>query len=63
MSSPRATPKRFIPEDGIERVASTFQWKNEKRFSRIADNFEKNWGIIDKPANFVHVVFNSKGNA
>lgn len=37
----KGDPKNYIPEDGIERVASTFLgWKEEDKFSRIVDRAE-----------------------
>lgn len=37
----KGDPKNYIPEDGIERVASTFLgWQEEDKFSRIVDRAE-----------------------
>jgi len=37
----KGDPKNYIPEDEIERVASTFLgWKEEDRFSHIVDRAE-----------------------
>lgn len=37
----KGDPKNFIPEDGIERLVSTFlAWKEEEKFSRIVDKDE-----------------------
>ena len=52
----KGDPKNYIPEDGIERIASTFlQWKEEEKFSRIADKSEivKNDYNIS-PSRYIH---------
>ena len=52
----KGDPKNYIPEDGIERIASTFlQWKEEEKFSRIADKTEivKNDYNIS-PSRYIH---------
>lgn len=37
----KGDPKNYIPEDGIDRIASTFlRWKEEQKFSRIVDRAE-----------------------
>ena len=37
----KGDPKNYIPEDDIERIASTFlNWKEEDKFSRIVDKAE-----------------------
>ncbi|MBN1548157.1 MAG: N-6 DNA methylase [Syntrophaceae bacterium] len=37
----KGDPKNYIPEDGIERIATTFlKWKDEEKFSRIVDKAE-----------------------
>ena len=52
----KGDPKNYIPEDGIERVASTFLgWKEEDKFSRIVDKAEivKNDYNIS-PSRYIH---------
>lgn len=37
----KGDPKNYIPEDGVNRIASTFlKWKEEEKFSRIIDKAE-----------------------
>ena len=52
----KGDPKNYIPEDGIERVASTFLgWKEEDKFSRVVDGAEivKNDYNIS-PSRYIH---------
>ncbi len=52
----KGDPKNYIPEDGIERVASTFLgWKEEDKFSHIVDRAEivKNDYNIS-PSRYIH---------
>lgn len=52
----KGDPKNYIPEQGIERIASTFlAWKEEEKFSRIVDKAEivKNDYNIS-PSRYIH---------
>lgn len=52
----KGDPKNYIPEDGIQRIASTFlSWKEEEKFSRIVDKTEiiKNDYNIS-PSRYIH---------
>ena len=52
----KGDPKNYIPEDGIERIASTFLgWKEEDKFSRSVDRAEivKNDYNIS-PSRYIH---------
>ena len=52
----KGDPKNYIPEQGIERIASTFlAWKEEEKFSRIVDKSEsvKNDYNIS-PSRYIH---------
>jgi len=52
----KGDPKNYIPEDGIERIATAFlNWKEEEKFSRIVDKAEivKNDYNIS-PSRYIH---------
>ncbi len=52
----KGDPKNYIPDDGIERIASTYlAWKEEEKFSRIVDKSEiiKNDYNIS-PSRYIH---------
>ena len=52
----KGDPKNYIPDDGIERIASTFlKWKEEEKFSRIVEKAEivKNDYNIS-PSRYIH---------
>ncbi len=53
----KGDPKNYIPDEGIEKIASTFlEWKEEDRFSRIVTNDEiarTDYNI--SPSRHVHV--------
>jgi type I restriction enzyme M protein len=52
----KGDPKNYIPEDGIDRIASTFlAWKEKKKFSRIVEVSEiiKNDYNIS-PSRYIH---------
>jgi len=53
----KGEPKNYIPEDGIERIASTFlNWQEEERFSRIVAKDEivgNDYNI--SPSRYIHV--------
>ncbi len=52
----KGTPKNYIPEDGIERIASAFLgWKEEEQFSRVVEKAEvvKNDYNIS-PSRYIH---------
>ena len=53
----KGDPKNYIPDDGIERIAKTFnKWKEIEKFSRIVDKEEivKNDYNIS-PSRYIHV--------
>jgi type I restriction enzyme M protein len=52
----KGDPKNYIPEEGIERIASTYlAWREEEKFSRIVDKAEivKNDYNIS-PSRYIH---------
>jgi type I restriction enzyme M protein len=52
----KGDPKNYIPDDGIERIASTFlKWNQEEKFSRIVEKAEivKNDYNIS-PSRYIH---------
>jgi type I restriction enzyme M protein len=52
----KGDPKNYLPDDGIERIASVFlDWKEEEKFSRIVDKAEigKNDYNIS-PSRYIH---------
>jgi len=52
----KGDPKNYIPDDGIDRIASVFlNWKEEEKFSRIVDKAEivKNDYNIS-PSRYIH---------
>ena len=55
-SSKRATPKNFIPSEGIARIADILiKWKEEEKLSRIVDHAElKHNDYNISPSRYIH---------
>lgn len=53
----KGDPKNYIPDEGIEKIASSFlEWREEEKFSQIIDKAEivrNDYNI--SPSRYIHV--------